>query len=179
MKGHSADHFEKTMHNYSLELETRFKKKFFFFNMNIRRVWDYSGDGYVHRLIASKGGITEIPRPKGIETDSNDVFSNEIVEVEFVNKMDFICQEYNQLLSQQLDSQRIYFERKIRDSTKELESNFNELEKNFKEIEIENKKNLKKIEVTNTKLKKTNEEKELLKNVKNILIKILTNQKKS
>eukprot|EP01080_Neovahlkampfia_damariscottae_P006287 gene6287-10294_t len=158
LKAHSADHFEKTNHNYSLELETR-------------RVWDYLGDGYVHRLIASKGGITEIPRPKTMNSESSEVFSDEIVEVEFANKMDFICQEYNQLLSSQLDSQRIYFERKLRDATKDLELKLKDFEKINLELENENKKNIKRVEVTNSKLKKLNEEKDLLKNLNENLIK--------
>jgi BRCA1-associated protein len=146
---HSVEHFKKTNHNYSLEIETR-------------RVWDYAGDGYVHRLIASKGEITEIPNPKG----SNSVTTqDEILEVDFTNKMDFICQEYNQLLSQQLESQRVYFERIIRDNMKEYEIKLNETEKNFQEASNENKKNLKKVDVLNAKTKKLQEEKEMLKNV--------------
>lgn len=35
------NHWKETQHCYSLDLETQ-------------RVWDYVGDGYVHRLIQSK-----------------------------------------------------------------------------------------------------------------------------
>ena len=38
---HAIRHWKETQHCYSLELETR-------------RVWDYAGDNYVHRLIQSK-----------------------------------------------------------------------------------------------------------------------------
>ncbi|SPO40746.1 uncharacterized protein PSFLO_06228 [Pseudozyma flocculosa] len=48
--GHAHRHFEETGHLYSLELETQ-------------RVWDYAGDGYVHRLIQNKadGKLVELP----------------------------------------------------------------------------------------------------------------------
>ncbi|KAL2918510.1 hypothetical protein HK105_201911 [Polyrhizophydium stewartii] len=49
-QGHAFKHFKDTDHVYSLELETQ-------------RVWDYAGDGYVHRLIQNKadGKLVELP----------------------------------------------------------------------------------------------------------------------
>ncbi|SOV02857.1 uncharacterized protein UDID_06045 [Ustilago sp. UG-2017a] len=49
-QGHAHRHFSETGHLYSLELETQ-------------RVWDYAGDGYVHRLIQNKadGKLVELP----------------------------------------------------------------------------------------------------------------------
>lgn len=49
---HSIDHWKESSHVYALELETQ-------------RVWDYVGDGYVHRLIQSKtdGKLVEVPPP--------------------------------------------------------------------------------------------------------------------
>lgn len=49
-QGHAHRHFAETGHLYSLELETQ-------------RVWDYAGDGYVHRLIQNKadGKLVELP----------------------------------------------------------------------------------------------------------------------
>eukprot|EP00897_Mesotaenium_endlicherianum_P000414 jgi/Mesen1/10373/ME000080S09757 len=51
-QGHGISHWRDTQHCYSLELETQ-------------RVWDYVGDGYVHRLIQSKtdGKLVELPAP--------------------------------------------------------------------------------------------------------------------
>ena len=50
--GHAVSHWRETDHCYSLELDTQ-------------RVWDYLGDGYVHRLIASKthGHLVELSPP--------------------------------------------------------------------------------------------------------------------
>lgn len=49
-QGHAHRHFSETGHLYSLELETQ-------------RVWDYAGDGYVHRIIQNKadGKLVELP----------------------------------------------------------------------------------------------------------------------
>jgi len=48
---HARDHYKQTMHTYALELESQ-------------RVWDYAGDGYVHRLIQKQNRwqISRIPR---------------------------------------------------------------------------------------------------------------------
>jgi BRCA1-associated protein len=47
---HAYEHYRQTDHLYSLEIETQ-------------RVWDYAGDGYVHRLIqnAVDGKLIELP----------------------------------------------------------------------------------------------------------------------
>lgn len=49
-EAHAYDHFMETNHLYALEIETQ-------------RVWDYLGDGYVHRLIQNTvdGAIVELP----------------------------------------------------------------------------------------------------------------------
>ncbi|KAJ3540040.1 hypothetical protein NM688_g6284 [Phlebia brevispora] len=49
-RAHAQAHYERTTHLYALELETQ-------------RVWDYAGDGYVHRLIQNKadGKLVELP----------------------------------------------------------------------------------------------------------------------
>ncbi|KAH9542492.1 hypothetical protein CY35_13G010200 [Sphagnum magellanicum] len=51
-EGHAVNHWKESQHCYSLDLETQ-------------RVWDYVGDGYVHRLIQSKtdGKLVELPAP--------------------------------------------------------------------------------------------------------------------
>jgi BRCA1-associated protein len=47
---HAYHHYMETNHLYALELETQ-------------RVWDYAGDGYVHRLIQNTidGKLVELP----------------------------------------------------------------------------------------------------------------------
>lgn len=150
---HATEHFEKTGHTFALELETK-------------RVWDYVSDGYVHRLISHKGEIVEFQNTKrgrsvGVE--------DELQEVQYSSKMDFICQEYNQLLAQQLESQRVYFEKIIRDLKKENDEKLERMKNDFEDLEIEHKKYVKKME--QPKSKKSNEsETSLLKELNERLI---------
>lgn len=46
-RAHAHQHYTRTTHLYALELETQ-------------RVWDYAGDGYVHRLIQVRTGIESL-----------------------------------------------------------------------------------------------------------------------
>lgn len=100
-RAHAHAHYQATTHLYALELETQ-------------RVWDYAGDGYVHRLIQNKadGKLVELPsaasstgvtpRDSGIGPSQADALSAEKIEA--------IGIEYSYLLTSQLDSQRSYYE---------------------------------------------------------------------
>ncbi|EKM50438.1 uncharacterized protein PHACADRAFT_152408 [Phanerochaete carnosa HHB-10118-sp] len=102
-RAHAHAHYERTTHLYALELETQ-------------RVWDYAGDGYVHRLIQNKadGKLVELPsaassmttggsnRDGGGGPSAADALSAEKIEA--------IGIEYSYLLTSQLDSQRTYYE---------------------------------------------------------------------
>lgn len=89
---HSLKHFVDTGHCFAMELNTS-------------RVWDYAGDNYVHRLIASEadGKIVELP-----EKDSGG--SNEKSSLK-----DSGNAEYSELLLSQLVSQREYYELLLND----------------------------------------------------------------
>ena len=41
-RGHAKRHYEESLHAYALEMDTQ-------------QVWDFAGDGHVHRLIVNKG----------------------------------------------------------------------------------------------------------------------------
>lgn len=100
-RAHAHAHYQATTHLYALELETQ-------------RVWDYAGDGYVHRLIQNKadGKLVELPsasatintslREGGLGPSQADALSAEKIEA--------IGIEYSYLLTSQLDSQRAYYE---------------------------------------------------------------------
>jgi hypothetical protein len=68
-----------------------------------QRVWDYVGDGYVHRLFQNKidGKLVEMNSVSGegnkFETD----------------KTDHVVMEYTYLLSSQLESQREFYENQL------------------------------------------------------------------
>ncbi|KAJ3756835.1 hypothetical protein EV360DRAFT_47291 [Lentinula raphanica] len=115
-RAHAQAHYQSTTHLYALELETQ-------------RVWDYAGDGYVHRLIRNKadGKVVELPsaatamsssppsRESGLGPSAADALSAEKIEA--------IGIEYSYLLTSQLDSQRAYYE----DQTAELQIQVGEL----------------------------------------------------
>ena len=92
---HAYTHFEETGHTFSMDLESK-------------RVWDYAGDAYVHRIIqdAAKPGekLVELP---GRQREPTALQGQEDIEVA---KMDNIALEYTHLLTSQLESQRAYFE---------------------------------------------------------------------
>ncbi|UZJ55451.1 hypothetical protein CBS101457_004771 [Exobasidium rhododendri] len=120
--GHAHRHHQETGHLYSLELETQ-------------RVWDYAGDGYVHRLIQNKaesktideGGPTPASyREASLSKGSRQMMASSSVSEqsrhehkgegssEVEEKMEAIGLEYSHLLSTQLESQRAFYEDQVR-----------------------------------------------------------------
>ncbi|MDP2438853.1 MAG: UBP-type zinc finger domain-containing protein [archaeon] len=91
---HAFQHFQQTQHTFSLELETQ-------------RVWDYVGDGYVHRLIQNKsdGKLVEFGAPAPDE--AGDLA---LMEKHHDRKIHDILTEYNFLLTSQLETQRAFYE---------------------------------------------------------------------
>jgi BRCA1-associated protein len=95
-----VNHWKESQHCYSLDLETQ-------------RVWDYVGDGYVHRLIQSKtdGKLVELPAPcrDGSDDCSSCEAQNQREDMDaaiYSSKLDAIKDEYDRLLTTQLESQR-------------------------------------------------------------------------
>ncbi|GAD99060.1 RING and UBP finger domain protein, putative [Paecilomyces variotii No. 5] len=91
---HAFDHFKQTSHAFAMDLATQ-------------RVWDYVGDGYVHRIIQSKtdGKLVELPARDDSALDPPDW--EDAVPRE---KLENMSVEYTHLLTSQLESQRAYFE---------------------------------------------------------------------
>ena len=92
---HAELHFQKTGHTYALEIDTQ-------------RVWDYAGDGYVHRLIQNNadGKLVEVPDPNSPANKGS------TTKGKTATTMDALVVEYNYLLTSQLESQRVYFEQR-------------------------------------------------------------------
>uniref|UniRef100_K3W6P2 BRCA1-associated protein n=1 Tax=Globisporangium ultimum (strain ATCC 200006 / CBS 805.95 / DAOM BR144) TaxID=431595 RepID=K3W6P2_GLOUD len=101
---HAKQHFQETSHTYSLELETQ-------------RVWDYAGDGYVHRLILNKqdGKFVEFPNPSSVSGERSQVPPTTAAEQEEGEhlKLEKLAVEYNFLLKSQLEEQRLFYERRL------------------------------------------------------------------
>lgn len=96
---HAFEHYKETSHCYAMDIETQ-------------RVWDYIGDGYVHRLIQNKadGKLVELPSALSNSRNPDRPNDGDYVPQE---KLDNISLEYTYLLTSQLDSQRLYFEEKV------------------------------------------------------------------
>lgn len=112
-EGHARRHWKETQHCYSLELDTR-------------RVWDYAGDNYVHRLIQSKtdGKLVELNSHCLHANDgcgSCDCVDSGFNEALLNSKVEAIVNEYNELLTTQLESQKLYFESLLQDVKEENE----------------------------------------------------------
>ncbi|KAF2866935.1 hypothetical protein BDV95DRAFT_504017 [Massariosphaeria phaeospora] len=102
---HAFAHYEATSHTYAMDVSTQ-------------RVWDYAGDGYVHRLIQNKadGKLVDLPASTHLQNSSisgqNGMtgYANDSVPRE---KLDNMGMEYAYLLTSQLESQRAYFEEQV------------------------------------------------------------------
>lgn len=110
-EAHAVLHFQETQHTFSLEVGGQ-------------RVWDYAGDNYVHRLIQSKsdGKMIEFDNSQGNVTDE---------------KLDGITLEYTYLLTNQLESQRLYFETKVAGVEKRANEEIEKWKRRTRDLEAE------------------------------------------
>lgn len=112
-RAHAHSHYESTTHLYALELETQ-------------RVWDYAGDGYVHRLIQNRadGKLVELPSAStslgGPPRDGDSGPGPGPADALSAEKIEAIGIEYSYLLTSQLDSQRSYYEEQTAEMKEEL-----------------------------------------------------------
>ncbi|KAJ2777077.1 hypothetical protein H4R18_005337 [Coemansia javaensis] len=125
--GHAKEHFEQTQHPYSMELVSQ-------------GVWDYAGDGYVHRLLqnmadrkvialetlgaraagADDGGAADAPAPGGTTAAgpagapkdrlAGPSYAGPESLVDAREKLAAVTQEYEALLVSQLEAQREHYE---------------------------------------------------------------------
>merc|ERR1712137_1423247 len=116
---HAEIHFQNTGHTYSLEIDAQ-------------RVWDYAGDGYVHRLIQNNadGKLVEIPDPNS----SSMARSNKGKDP---SKLDALVVEYNYLLTTQLESQRLYFEQREAEEKREKDKKIAQLNSRIAKLQTE------------------------------------------
>lgn len=106
---HAYAHYEQTSHCYAMDITTQ-------------HVWDYAGDGYVHRLIQSKpstsGAAHDAPGKGTIDLPMRQRHANEAFRAEGGDsvpreKMENMATEYTYLLTSQLEGQRRYFEEQV------------------------------------------------------------------
>jgi len=96
---HAYAHYEATSHCYAMDTTTQ-------------HVWDYAGDGYVHRLIQSKPDSKLIDMPSR-QRHENEAFRAEGGDLVPREKMESMATEYTYLLTSQLEGQRRYFEEQV------------------------------------------------------------------
>jgi BRCA1-associated protein len=134
-EAHAYDHYMDTNHLYALEIETQ-------------RVWDYLGDGYVHRLIQNMvdGALVELPPINQIDLNADNSSKrnshgisgsgsgsasggssqlhpsdNQPSNMDTQQgKLDSISVDYSYMLTSQLDSQRMYYEDQLEKATRQL-----------------------------------------------------------
>lgn len=101
--GHSIRHYEESGHCYALDMRTQ-------------RVWDYAGDGFVHRIVLNQpdGKLVEVSEARSHLRDS---FSSDVrkeavtldeerdsfVSASIDSKLDAVTREYEILLTNQLE----------------------------------------------------------------------------
>lgn len=102
INGHAYDHFSLTQHTYAMQLTDN-------------QVWDYAGDNYVHRLLANKTD------GKPVEVEGADAYRQAEEKIEAVQL------EYTYLLTQQLESQRKYYEKLLKDCDKQCQKKVKDL----------------------------------------------------
>ncbi|KAH9852054.1 zf-UBP-domain-containing protein [Lenzites betulinus] len=126
-RAHAHAHYVGTTHLYALELETQ-------------RVWDYAGDGYVHRLIQNKadGKLVELPSAAaGVGTRSDSGGGGPTAaDALTAEKIEAIGIEYSYLLTSQLDSQRTFYEEQTTELRSQVESMQSLIEQLGAELEL-------------------------------------------
>ena len=137
--GHAVTHFKETNHNYSLELESQ-------------RIWDYTLDKWVHRLILRQNST-----PINVDEEAKE--EKQLTEQEFYIRMESIISEYNKVLSSQLEMQRKYYskemdnlEEKYSAKNKEIKNKYNDLKEKIEEKKKKINSNNKFIKDCNKKL---------------------------
>lgn len=121
-EGHAIEHWKQTQHCYSQELETQ-------------RVWDYVGDNYVHRLIQSKtdGKLVELNHNHHQHTDADCGCDTDpgFSEALLNSRVESIVSEYNELLTTQLENQKLYYESLLQEFEEQNESDISAAVKDF------------------------------------------------
>jgi len=100
--GHARKHYDETLHAYALDTETQ-------------HVWDFAGQGYVHRLIQNvdDGKIVEISDPANTTSQERSLIPtlSDTQEDEAVHrKLEGYASQYYTLLKSQLEQQRMHYE---------------------------------------------------------------------
>jgi BRCA1-associated protein len=108
---HARDHYDETLHAYALNTETQ-------------HVWDFAGQGYVHRLLQNKedGKLVEVNDPRNTTSQERSTSPGltEAQEGEVVHrKLEGFASQYYTLLKSQLEQQRIFYQGRLEEIRRE------------------------------------------------------------
>jgi len=114
--GHARQHYDETLHAYALDTETQ-------------HVWDFAGQGYVHRLIQNKedGKLVEVNDPTNTSSQErtlspglSDAQEDEVLH----RKLEGFASQYYTVLKSQLEQQRIFYEAQLQEIRREHDQSF-------------------------------------------------------
>lgn len=121
---HAIQHYEETSHCFAMDMRTQ-------------RVWDYSGDNYVHRLVQNEadGKLVEVGSSRSGSNSTNNKDGNQVEN--FVRNKEYHL-EYEQVLISQLESQREYYEMRLQHAQESSanQADFQELRDQMEELRI-------------------------------------------
>jgi BRCA1-associated protein len=114
VSSHARQHYDDTLHAYALDTETQ-------------HVWDFAGQGYVHRLLQNKedGKLVEVHDPNNTTSQerSTNPGLSDAQEGEVVHrKLEGFASQYYTLLKSQLEQQRIFYEGRLGELRNEFSS---------------------------------------------------------
>jgi BRCA1-associated protein len=110
-QSHAWKHYNDTLHAYALDTESQ-------------HVWDWAGQGYVHRLLQNKedGKLVEFHDPsntssheRSLNPGLSDAQEGEVVH----RKLEGFASQYYTLLKSQLEQQRTYFQGRLQELRRE------------------------------------------------------------
>lgn len=109
---HAGQHYDETLHAYALDTETQ-------------HVWDFAGQGYVHRLLQNKedGKLVEVHDPNNTTSQERSLTPglSDSQEGEVVHrKLEGFASQYYTLLKSQLEQQRTFYEGRLEEIRREF-----------------------------------------------------------
>jgi hypothetical protein len=109
---HANQHYDETLHAYALDTETQ-------------HVWDFAGQGYVHRLLQNKedGKLVEVTDPNNTTSQERSMTPglSDAQEGEVVHrKLEGFASQYYTLLKSQLEQQRTFYEGRLEEIRREF-----------------------------------------------------------
>lgn len=109
---HASQHYDETLHAYALDTGTQ-------------HVWDFAGQGYVHRLLQNKedGKLVEVNDPHNTTSEERSLTPglSDAQEGEVVHrKLEGFASQYYTLLKSQLEQQRIFYEGRLEEVRREF-----------------------------------------------------------